>query len=154
MMISHPIDELIVLNAETIRERIDKIASYLKISKWDLGASSSIDTSVQVFNGEPKQLKSSQRSSITIRVWNDNLIGITSTSDLSYKGLKQAFISAYQASDYGNPQETPNFSPLSKDTLPIIDNPIRDSMGVKYLFNELKQAESDLLHMHRYHHLI
>ena len=118
MMISHPIDELTVLNAETIRERIDKIASKLKISKWDLGASSSIDTSVQVFNGEPKQLKSSQRSSITIRVWNNNLIGITSTTDLSYKGLKQAFTSAYQASDYGNAQEIPNFSPLSKESLP------------------------------------
>ncbi|ABX08854.1 TldD/PmbA family protein [Prochlorococcus marinus] len=141
-------DDLIVLNKANIKEKIDKISSELKIDKWDIGVSSSIDTSVQVFNGEPKQLKSSQRSSITIRVWNKNLVGITSTSDLSYKALKQAFTSAYQASEYGNSQESPDFSPLCNELLPVVNIPIRDATGVKYLYERLKQAESDLLNKH------
>ena len=93
----------------------NKLSSNSAIKQWDLGASSSNDISVQVDKGNPKQLKGSQRSSITIRVWNnEGLVGITSTSDLSQIGLKKAFQGAHQASQFGNPNEIPNFSPLSK----------------------------------------
>ena len=76
------------------------------------------DCSVQVDRGEAKQMKASQRSSITVRVWNsDGLVGITSTTDLSDSGLEQALNGAHQASAFGNPNDVPQFSPLA--TAPI-----------------------------------
>ena len=70
------------LNATDLRDRLQTLASREGIRRWDLGAACSDDCSVQVDRGEAKQLKASQRSSITVRVWNsDGLVGITSTTD-------------------------------------------------------------------------
>ena len=68
------------LDAETLRTRLEQLAAGEGIQRWDLGAACSTDTSVQVDRGEAKQMKGAQRSSITVRVWNDaGLVGITST---------------------------------------------------------------------------
>ena len=48
------------LNLELIVERMQMISKQLSIKKWDLGGSCSEETSVQVDNGEAKQLKGSQ----------------------------------------------------------------------------------------------
>ena len=58
------------LNAEGLRDRLQMYAQREGIKQWDLGAACSEDCSVQVDRGEAKQLKASQRSSITVRVWN------------------------------------------------------------------------------------
>ena len=88
------------------------------IRKWDMGASSSRDISVQVQKGNAKQLKGSQRNSMTLRVWNDNnQVGITSTSDLTSEGIKKAMSGAIQASLFGNEKESPEFSALAKSPL-------------------------------------
>ncbi len=150
-MTSNQLDPSVdVLNPVKIRDDIEALTSKLNIKKWDLGASSSKDISVQVFKGEAKQLKSSQRSSITLRVWNnENLLGITSTSDLSPKGLADALKTAWEASHFGNKKETPQFSPLSTARLANIKRPIINSSGVKTLFNRLLDAESKLLAKHK-----
>ncbi len=97
---------------------LDKYINEFIIKKWDLGASLSSDTSVQVQRGNAKQLKGSQRNSMTLRVWNiNNQVGITSTSDLTSEGIKKAVKGAIQASNYGNKKETPEFSPLAKTKL-------------------------------------
>ena len=89
------------LDAPQLRDRIQLLAQQAGVKHWDLGAACSDDCSVQVDRGEAKQLKASQRSSITVRVWNsDGLVGITSTTDLSDSGLKQALDGAKQASQY------------------------------------------------------
>ena len=75
------------LNVQALQDQLNTLAKREGISQWDLGASRSSSASVQVDRGEPKQLKASQRSSITVRVWNQQgLVGITSTSDLSESG--------------------------------------------------------------------
>ena len=95
-------------------------ANKRSIKKWDFGASFSNDYSVQVDRGIAKQLKASQKSSITIRVWNSqDAVGITSTSDLSELGLKKASDSALEASKFANTNESPDFSPQSKFNLPM-----------------------------------
>ncbi|WP_320674636.1 TldD/PmbA family protein [Prochlorococcus sp. MIT 1341] len=137
------------LNVDHIRSTITSLANKLNINKWDLGATVNTETSVQVDHGESKQLKSSQRNSITVRVWNNQgLVGITSTSDISTQGLDRALKEASKASILGNVNEIPNFSPLCKSELAKIKNPIYPPCGIKRLLSQLKLAESELLSKH------
>ncbi|KGG15315.1 MULTISPECIES: TldD/PmbA family protein [unclassified Prochlorococcus] len=133
-----------------LRDTLSKLSKEINISKWDLGASIGKDISVQIQKGSPKQVKASQKSSITIRVWNsNNAVGITSTTDLSELGLKKALNSALLASNYGNIRESPEFSITSKNKLPVLDRPIRQQIGVKRLLDSLIRAENDLLNKHK-----
>lgn len=137
------------LNAEQLRQTLERLAATHGIQQWDLGAACSTDTSVQVDRGEPKQLKGAQRSSITVRVWNsDGLVGITSTSDLSESGLERALAGARDASSFGNPDDTPAFSPLATAPLAQLDQPIHPPKGILTLLGTLKDAEQQLLSRH------
>ena len=137
------------LNASALRDSLQKLATREGISSWDLGAACSDDCSVQVDRGEAKQLKASQRSSITVRVWNkDGLVGITSTTDLSDAGLEQALVGAHEASRFGNPDDIPNFSPLAKAPLPELNRPLQERRGILPLLETLREAEADLLSRH------
>ncbi len=132
------ITNLITCNAES-----------LNINKWDFGASFSNDFSVQVDKGIAKQLKASQKQVLTLRVWNkNNLVGITTTSDLSENGLKKALYQANLASDYGNKNELTDFSPLAKDPIKKIKEDKRSPAGIKKLLETLRIAESKLLDKH------
>ena len=76
------------MKAKEITNQISQSAESLNIKKWDYGASFSYDYSVQVDKGIAKQLKASQKQVLTIRVWNNsNLVGITTTSDISELSL-------------------------------------------------------------------
>ena len=137
------------LNAAQLRDRIQLLAQQAGVQHWDLGAACSDDCSVQVDRGEAKQLKASQRSSITVRVWNsDGLVGITSTTDLSDAGLRQALDGARQASQYGNPDDVPQFSPLATAPLPELNRPLKSRQGILPLLAKLRDAEADLLGRH------
>jgi PmbA protein len=138
------------LNAEHLRQRLEQLASSAGIRQWDLGAACSTDTSVQVDRGEAKQLKGAQRSSITVRVWNDDgLVGVTSTSDLSDSGLARALSGARDASAYGNPDDTPAFSPLATAPLAHLDQPQHEPRGILQLLDTLRDAERQLLARHK-----
>ena len=137
------------LNAEALRHSLEKIAAANGISRWDLGAACSTDLSVQVDRGEAKQMKGAQRSSITVRVWNDQgLVGVTSTSDLSAAGLERALSGAKEASAFGNADDIPAFSPLATASLAQLDQPIHAPQGILRLLDTLKGAEQDLLSRH------
>ncbi len=137
------------LDAEVLRSRLEHLARREGVGQWDLGASCSTDTSVQVDRGEAKQMKGAQRSSITLRVWNDaGLVGITSTSDLSDAGLARAFAGARDASAFGNPDDIPAFSPLATAPLQPLDQPLHDPLSILVLLDTLKEAERDLLGRH------
>ena len=76
---------------QTIAQQAEAIAQKLSISKYDIYGSSVDETSVQVDRGTPKQVKASNRSSVIVRVWNDdNQIGVTSTTDTDETGLEMA----------------------------------------------------------------
>ncbi len=137
------------MDVNQITNFIKEGAKTLKIKKWDYGASFSNDFSVQIDKGIAKQLKASQKQVLTLRVWNDNdLVGITTTSDLSQIGLEKALFQANLASEYGNKNEKTDFSPLSKD-------PIKSSItkkiypsGITKLLKVLRIAEYNLLKKH------
>lgn len=137
------------LNAEQLRGQLEQLAAHHAIQQWDLGASCSTDTSVQVDRGEAKQMKGAQRSAITVRVWNgDGLVGVTSTSDLSPGGLEKALTGARDASAFGNPDDTPAFSPLATAPLPQLEQPRREPQPILQLLHTLKAAERQLLDRH------
>ena len=113
------------LDPVILNNLLEKYSEESSINKWDMGASSSRDISVQVQQGNAKQLKGSQRNSLTLRVWNkNNQVGITSTSDITSKGIKKAMTVAIQASFFGNEKESPEFSPLAKAEIEKKDNKI------------------------------
>lgn len=137
------------LDASALRDRLQLLANQQGIKQWDLGAACSDDCSVQVDRGEAKQMKASQRSSITVRVWNsDGLVGITSTTDLSEDGLELALVGAHEASRFGNPDEIPAFSPLATAPLPALDRPLKERQGILPLLETLRDAEAELLGRH------
>ena len=137
------------LDSEALRLRLEHLAQRQRVKQWDLGAACSEDSSVQVDRGEAKQMKAAQRSSITVRVWNpDGLVGITSTSDLSEEGLSMALASALEASPFGNPDETPAFSPLATAPLEPLNQPLHDPCSILDLLEVLKDAEGQLLSRH------
>ena len=134
------------MDISEIKNFIIKGANSLEIKKWDFGASFSNDFSVQVDKGEAKQLKASQKQIMTLRVWNThNLVGITTTSDLSEEGLLKALYQANLASNYGNKFEKTNFSPLSKDPIPKFESRINKPSGIRKLLKILRNAEDKLL---------
>ena len=137
------------LNVEELRDQLHALATRDGIHQWDLGASRGMNASVQVDRGEAKQMKAAQRSSITVRVWNEQgLVGVTSTSDLSQGGLEKALNGAYQASAFGNTEDIPGFSPLAKAPIPDIDRPLKPSQSIQTLLSTLKDVERELLAKH------
>ena len=128
---------------------LEKYTKESEIEKWDMGASSSRDISVQVQQGKAKQLKGSQRNSMTLRVWNkNNKVGITSTSDLTSEGIKKAMMGAIEACKFANTNETPQFSSLAKSPLNVINPKISNTHTIDELLSILKKAEKQLIETH------
>jgi len=128
---------------------INEGAKDLNIKKWDFGASFSNDFSVQIDRGTAKQLKASQKQILTLRVWNNkDLVGITTTSDLSESGLKKALFQANLASEYGNQNEKTDFSPLAKEPIKPLITKTNKPAGIKKLLEVLRIAETNLLNKH------
>tara|TARA_B100000700_G_scaffold279226_1_gene327982 strand:- start:5718 stop:7103 length:1386 start_codon:yes stop_codon:yes gene_type:complete len=136
------------LDPDILNELLKKYSKELKILKWDVGASSSRDISVQVQQGNAKQLKGSQRNSMTLRVWNNKKVGITSTSDLTDNGIKKAMKGAIEASFFGNEKESPEFSSLAKSPLKQIPFMVKEENSIDKLLKILKKAEKKLIDTH------
>jgi PmbA protein len=132
--------------------KIDDIATHAKdcasklgIKKFDIYGSTVDETSVQVDQGTPKQVKASNRSNVIVRVWNnDNTVGVTSTTDVNAEGLELALKTAYEASFFGVKEHVPDFSPEA--SVPIANNGHEKSSQVPV--SELIQAEKELLEAH------
>ena len=137
------------LNIQTVSDSALQIATKLGISKFDLSGSTIDETSVQVDKGEPKQVKASNRSGITVRVWNnENTVGITSTTDVDDIGLELALKTAHEASFFGIKEHAPDFSPEA--TAPIAELEIEsgEAVAVPQLIESLVAAERKLLDTH------
>ncbi|MBG1263720.1 TldD/PmbA family protein [Nostoc commune] len=131
--------------ANSAKDNADKLG----IKKFDIYGSTVDDTSVQVDQGEQKQVKASNRSGVTVRVWNEeNTMGVTSTTDVDSKGLELALKTAYEASFFGVKENVPDFSPEA--TVPIPNKP-QDKIPqapVAELIERLLVAEKELLAAH------
>ncbi|MBD2144122.1 TldD/PmbA family protein [Sphaerospermopsis sp. FACHB-1194] len=136
-------------NIQEIAKYAQENAQKLGIKKFDIYGSTVDDTSVQVDQGEPKQVKASNRSGVTVRVWNEeNTMGVTSTTDVDPKGLELALQTAYEASFFGVKENVPDFSPQA--TIPIEYTPKEKApqAPVSELIEKLLVAEKELLAAH------
>jgi len=125
------------------------IAHQIGIEKFDIYGSSVDETSVQVDQGEPKQVKASNRSSVTVRVWNkDHTMGITSTTDVDPSGVELALKTAYEASFFGVKEHVPDFSPEATVPIPTPANATASQAPVAKLLDILTEAEKELLEAH------
>ncbi|MGK7873002.1 MAG: TldD/PmbA family protein [Xenococcaceae cyanobacterium] len=137
--------------------KVKELASYAKtsarqlgIEKFDIYGSSVDETSVQVFQGEPKQVKASKRSSVIVRVWNeDNTLGVTSTTDVDPQGIELALQTAYEASFFGVKENVPDFSSEAKAPTADIENEKAPQAPVSNLIEKLIAVEKELIDAHR-----
>lgn len=124
-------------------------ANKLGIKKFDIYGSSVDQTSVQVFHGEPKQVKASAKSSVIVRVWNeDNTLGVTSTTDVDFLGIELALKTAYDASLFGVKENIPDFSPEAKSSKTEIDSELLPQSPASTLIEKLIDVEQELLNAH------
>ncbi|MBX2863268.1 MAG: TldD/PmbA family protein [Leptolyngbyaceae cyanobacterium MAG.088] len=125
------------------------IAQRLGITKYDIYGATTDSTSVQVDKGEPKQVKASNRASVTVRVWNDQgRLGITSTTDVDERGLELALKTAAEASAFGATEHIPDFSPEATAPLPEVKITLADAAPVGNLIERLVTVEQALLNAH------
>lgn len=135
---------------------LQEIAAYAEasaqkqgIQKYDVYGSSVDETSVQVDQGEPKQVKASQRSSVIVRVWNDQgLVGVTTTTDVDPQGIDLALQTAADASAFGAKDHIPDFSPEATAPIPPVKYEKVPLADVKQLIATLVDAEKALLDAH------
>lgn len=125
------------------------IAGQLGIEKFDIYGSTVDETSVQVDQGEPKQVKASNRAGVTVRVWNqEQSMGVTSTTDVDPAGLKLALETAYEASFFGVKEHVPDFSPEALEPLQATHVEQVPQAAVSELIKTLIEAEKNLLAAH------
>ncbi len=124
-------------------------AHQLGIQKFDIYGSSVDETSVQVDQGEPKQVKASNRSSVTVRVWNEeHTMGVTSTTDVDPKGVELALKTAYEASFFGVKENIPDFSPEASVPIANGSDKRAPQATVSKLIESLLEVEKELLLAH------
>jgi PmbA protein len=133
----------------TIAEAAKIAAQKLNIKKYDIYGAAVDEVSVKVDSGEPDQMKASQRSSITVRVWNDaNTVGITSTTDVDPAGLELALKTAHEASYFGVKENAPDFSPEATAPVAKAADGKLPQAPVNELVEKLLNAEKALLAAH------
>jgi PmbA protein len=136
--------------------KIDDLVSYahdsakqLGIEKFDIYGATVDGNSVQVDEGEPKQVKASNRSTVTVRVWNqEGTVGITSTTDVDPVGVRLALQTAHEASFFGATQHVPDFSPEAKAPIAALPDQTAPQAPIAELIDKLLAAEKDLLSAH------
>jgi PmbA protein len=133
---------------QTIAQDAKNAAAKLGIQKFDIYGSTVDETSVQVDSGEPQQMKASQRSGVTVRVWNGETVGVTSTTDVDPVGLELALKTAFEASAFGATENVPDFSPEATATIAPHKAPAATTSSVEKLLSTLVDAEKALLDSH------
>lgn len=124
-------------------------ANQLGIKKFDIYGSTVDETSVQVDQGAAKQVKASNRSSVTVRVWNeDQTMGITTTTDVDPNGVKLALKTAYEASFFGVKEHVPDFSPEASAPIANGSDGKAPQAPVSKLIERLIEVEKELLDAH------
>lgn len=138
-----------MLDIDTLAGQAEAIAKTLAIHKYDIYGSSVDETSVQIDQGEPKQVRASQCSGVTVRVWNEaGSVGVTSTSDLDPEGMELALRTAQEASEFGAKEHIPDFSPEATKPTAELHAEKLAPLPINRLIERLAEAEKALMAAH------
>ncbi|WP_233745064.1 TldD/PmbA family protein [Leptodesmis sichuanensis] len=142
-------EEETVADIQNLATQAKAIADRLGIQKFDVYGATVDETSVKVDQGKADQVKASNRSSVTVRVWNDQqTMGVTSTTDVDPAGLELALKTAYEASFFGVKENVPDFSPEATAPIEPSTSEVTPPVPVSDLLEKLIAAEKDLLAVH------
>ncbi len=138
-----------MLNINELATYAKDSAAKLGIKKFDIYGSTVDETSVQVDRGAPKQVKASNRSGVTVRVWNENqTMGVTTTTDLDPNGIELALKTAHEASFFGVKEHVPDFSPEATAPIQNGTEATAPQADISVLVERLINAEKTLLDAH------
>ncbi len=140
-----------MVSVQEIAQFAQQSAENLGIKKYDIYGSKVDDSEVEVFQGEPKQVQASNRSSVIVRVWNDkDQVGVTTTTDVDPKGLELALKTAQEASYFGVKDNAPDFSPLATAEAETVEinRTINPQAPISDLIGKLLGAEKAVLEAH------
>lgn len=138
-----------MLNIQALTDYAQQAAQTLGISRYDIYGSSVDEAGVEVSFGEPKQVQASKRSSVIVRVWNDQgRVGVTSTTDLDSEGIQLALQTAAEASDFGVTENIPDFSPEAQQPIPEMAFKLIPPSPIHALTTALVEAEQKLMAAH------
>ena len=138
-----------MIDIQTLASQAKTLAEELAIAKFDIYGAATDSTSVKVDMGEPEKVKASQRSGVTVRVWNEKgQVGITSTTDFDETGLKAALATAKEASEFGVTEHAPDFSPAATEPIPNLKNELVEPAPIPELLDALVKAEQEFLDAH------
>lgn len=134
---------------QALATQAKEAADRLGIHKFDIFGSTVDETSAKVDQGKADQVKASSRSSVTVRVWNqENRMGVTSTTDVNPIGLELALKTAYEASFFGVKENVPDFSPEATAALNRTFAEKVPQVPVSDLVEKLVAAEQQLTGAH------
>ena len=138
-----------MIDIQALSANAHRIATDLGIDKFDIYGSSVDASSVKVDKGQPEQVKASNRSSVTVRVWNpDGRMGVTSTTDVDEVGLELALKTARDASDFGAKDHVPDFSPEATKPIADLQDDLATPAPIDDLLKTLVGAERRFLDAH------
>ncbi len=133
-----------------LKENCQSICEQLKIEKYDLFGVITEQASASSQEGKPFALNASFKSSVTLRVWNqENQIGVTHTSNLTLEGLQTAFKMAHDAAKYWDKSTVYDFSPrcLEKEIM-ISQTNESETASIQTLSQLCSTAEKAILQSH------
>jgi PmbA protein len=136
------------LNIEQLKSEIHSIANFLGIKKYDVYGSTKEESSASSKNKKPFSLNSASKSSMLIRVWNqNNQVGVTSTSNLTHNGLTDALKLAQSSAEFGSLENTYDFSEncLNENGNIHIQQDYSNTAKMGLLVEKSVQAESKIL---------
>jgi len=138
-----------MVQVKELADRASDLARQLGIVKYDIYGSSVDSTSVEVDGGKPKQVKASNRSSVIVRVWNEeNRMGVASTTDIDATGIELALKTAREASFFGAKENVPDFSLEATAPTADAEQGVTPQAPVSELIETLVAAEKELLAAH------
>ncbi|MGB0564749.1 MAG: TldD/PmbA family protein [Spirulinaceae cyanobacterium] len=138
-----------MVQVQDIAHSAQTVAQKLGIQQYDLYGSITDSTSVQVDQGQAKQMKSANSARIIVRVWNkQGTMGVTSTTDVDPRGMELALKTAQEASVFGVTEHIPGFSPAATAALPEVATERAAQVPVAQLITTLVDAERQVLDAH------
>ena len=138
------------LNIKELPEICEKIASLFKIEAYDIFGFSKEENSASAKEKKPFSLNASQKTSLTLRVWNENhQLGMASTSNFTEEGLQAAFRLAFHATAFWDNSIQQSFSPLCLKEIQWPDEVFDHSFSpIQELSKAVIECESKILNSH------
>ena len=130
------------MSLDNILQQSLEISKKLGIKKFDISGSQKYSATAKVQNGAVETMNASNKSAITVRVWQGASVGTASCADLSQEGITYALDSAKSVAPLMEQSEPVDFSPEAMEKVEINEPEIEDVAPGK-LAEKLLEVEAE-----------